>query len=67
MAGTEQIDWRKSSFCDSSQCAEVEIRGQHVMIRRSDGQSAVLTFSPDEWAAFVAGVKAGEFDVDQPR
>lgn len=25
-------------------------------------QSPILAFSPDQWDAFVAGVKAGEFD-----
>lgn len=30
----------------------------------SDKDAAPLRFTREEWAAFVAGVKAGEFDLD---
>jgi hypothetical protein len=34
-----------------------------IAIRDSkDVNGPVLTFSPQEWAAFVAGVRDGEFD-----
>jgi hypothetical protein len=37
--------------------------GDSVLVRDSKDPSAVvLAFTPDEWAAFVAGVRAGEFD-----
>jgi hypothetical protein len=54
--------WCKSSFCGNSACVEVAKVGDEFLVRDSkypDG--LVLTFTRDEWAAFVAGVKAGEF------
>lgn len=29
-----------------------------------DPNGPVLTFSRDEWLAFIGGVRAGEFDID---
>jgi len=35
-----------------------------VLVRDSkDREGPVLSFSPDEWAAFTAGVRGGEFDL----
>lgn len=52
-----------SSFCTGGGCVEVAgttAGGIHV---RASGQPHVtLIFTRDEWTAFVAGVKAGEFD-----
>jgi Domain of unknown function (DUF397) len=54
--------WRKSSFCGSSACVEVARSGDEFLLRDSkDADSPVLRFTTDEWAAFVAGVNAGEF------
>jgi hypothetical protein len=56
-------DFRKSSFCGSSACVEVARDGDGVLVRDSkDPAAAPLRFTADEWAAFVAGVRAGEFD-----
>jgi hypothetical protein len=60
-----EYNWRKSSHSGSNgTCVEVA--------RLADGTTAVrdskapdgpiLTFRLDEWAAFLDGVKAGEFD-----
>ncbi|NUW33620.1 DUF397 domain-containing protein [Nonomuraea sp. SMC257] len=57
--------WQKSSFCSSNTCVEVAPLGDGgVALRDSkiDG-SPVLVFTEEEWAAFVAGVREGEFDV----
>lgn len=61
----ERNVWRKSSRSGSNgQCVEVRDRGDAVDMRDSKNpQRSSLTFTPDEWAAFVAGVKAGEFDL----
>lgn len=59
------IEFRISSFCTAGGCVEV---GQSpdgaVLVRDSkDPQRATsLAFTREEWTAFVAGVKAGEFD-----
>lgn len=58
-------EWKKSSFCESSGCVYVAVAeidsGQVVHVR--DDYGPFLTFSLEEWDAFVAGVKAGEFDL----
>jgi hypothetical protein len=57
--------WEVSSRCGGNgSCVEVaRLRSGAVAIR--DGKlgqfGPVLEFSPQEWAAFLSGVKAGEF------
>jgi hypothetical protein len=58
--------WRKSSRSQSNgQCVEVaDNLPELVGVRDSkDPSGAVLTFTPDQWRAFLAGVKDGEFDI----
>jgi hypothetical protein len=57
--------WVKSSLSFSNgNCVEVaDLAGGSVGVRHSkhtDG--AVLRFTPDEWHAFLGGVRNGEFD-----
>lgn len=57
--------WRKSSFCNgAATCVEVAPLGDgSVGVRDSkDPDGACLVFTPEEWLAFTAGVRAGEFD-----
>jgi hypothetical protein len=55
--------WRKSTLSGSNGCIEVAFVGGQVAIRQSkDPSGPVLTFSPTEWEAFLAGVRGGEFD-----
>lgn len=58
------IEFRISSFCTGGGCVEVgRLPGGAVAVRDGkDAECAPLVFTPEEWAAFVAGVKAGEFD-----
>ncbi len=59
----DSIRWRKSSRCESGTCVEVAHIDGTIAIRDSkDLHGSVLTFSAEEWAAFVAGVRNGEFD-----
>ncbi|KKS27014.1 MAG: hypothetical protein UU88_C0013G0012 [Parcubacteria group bacterium GW2011_GWC1_42_11] len=45
-------------------CVSVKIGDGHVQVRDTkDASKTALTFSPDEWRAFVGGVKNGEFDL----
>jgi hypothetical protein len=57
-------DWRRSSFCASGACIEVaKVDQSYVLLRDSkDPDGPVLTFDQDEWDAFVAGIRAGEFN-----
>jgi hypothetical protein len=56
-------EWIKSSFSNNS-CVEVLTDGEAIAVRNSRaGDKEILSFDRDEWLAFVAGVKNGEFDV----
>jgi len=57
--------WRTSSRSNGQgQCVQVARLDQAVAVRDSkDPAGPVLTFTPTEWAAFIAGAKDGEFDL----
>jgi len=45
-------------------CVAVKRDGDKIHIRDTkDETDSTLSFSKDEWSAFVAGIKKGEFDV----
>jgi hypothetical protein len=55
----------KSSFSGANGCVEVAIQEDGVAVRDSRNRDgAVLEFSHRDWAAFVRGVKNGEFDLE---
>ena len=56
--------WRKSSRSGGNgNCLEAAVTEALVGIRDSkDPAGPVLVFTPTEWSAFLAGVRAGEFD-----
>ena len=59
----EQPSWRKSSFCASGECVEVAQRDGLIVVRNSmEPRRRMVRYTPQEWQAFVRGVKAGEFD-----
>lgn len=61
------MEWVQSSQCDTGACVQVAQYPQtkYVAIRNSDDPRTGIAFSPEEWAAFVAGVKRGEFDFNE--
>ena len=55
--------WRKSSHCDAGTCVEVARADGGVAVRDSkDPSGPTLKFTEEEWRAFVAGIRDGEFD-----
>jgi hypothetical protein len=58
-----------SSFCQDGGCVQVEkiefTCGPLVFVSHSVSGGAGGEFDRVEWEAFIAGVKAGEFDWDQ--
>jgi hypothetical protein len=60
-----ESSWIKSSLrFSNSNCVEVAgLPDGGVGVRHSkDSGGAVLRFTPDEWRAFLGGVRNGEFD-----
>lgn len=55
--------WKRSGFCNGGGCVEVALSTDgSASVRSSRHPGLVIPFDPEEWSAFVAGVKAGEFD-----
>ena len=56
--------WITSRACNNSACVQVaHLPGGMVALRDSkDTTKAPHVFDSEEWAAFLTGVKAGEFD-----
>jgi uncharacterized protein DUF397 len=56
--------WVRSRACSSDGCVEVARLADGGMALRDskDTSKAAHVFDRDEWAAFIAGVKNGEFD-----
>lgn len=60
-----EVAFAKSSQSAATSCVEVAACSCHVRVRDSkDPTGPVLTFTRDEWAAFIDGARAGEFDLD---
>ncbi|MFJ2751857.1 DUF397 domain-containing protein [Streptomyces sp. NPDC087297] len=60
-----EFQWQKSSFSGGGgeQCLYVgKNAGGEIALCESDDPASIITTSPEKLAAFIAGVKAGEFD-----
>jgi hypothetical protein len=56
-------EWRKSTLSGANGCVEVAFVDGQVVVRDSKNRHEhVLVFSQAEWAAFLGGVRGGEFD-----
>lgn len=58
-----QATWRRSSFCDTSACVEIVALDEGMALRDSADPQRTLQFSRDDWMTFIAGVRAGDFDL----
>lgn len=58
------VSWKKSSFSQgNSNCVQIaRIDSSIIVGDTKDQQGVVLSFTQQEWKAFVAGVKNGEFE-----
>lgn len=58
------VEWRRADACSAdADCVEIAHTDDSIQLRDSkDPDGPVLTFTADEWRAFLAGAKAGEFD-----
>lgn len=58
-----ELSWRVARKCDGGACVRVAAHGDKIVIGSSkhlDGP--VIAYSRDEWAAFVQGIREGDFD-----
>jgi len=60
------IDFKISSFCSFGSCVEVG-RSPDGGVRMRDATKQALTFNCEEWGAFIAKVKAGDYDLPMIR
>jgi hypothetical protein len=54
--------WRRSTRCESGHCVEVARRDGDVAMRNSTVPDLHLRLSLEAWDAFVAELRAGQFD-----
>jgi len=63
MADLSTAEWHKSSQSGMNGCVEVAFVEDKVGVRDSkDRGGPLLVFTTHEWAAFLDGVRNGEFD-----
>jgi hypothetical protein len=60
----QQLRWRKSRYSGAANnCVEMAPLPDGAAVRDSkDPAGAVLTFTAAAWAAFTAGIRAGDFE-----
>jgi Domain of unknown function (DUF397) len=64
MHDLRRAEWRTSTFSGGNgSCVEVASNLPGIIVVRDskDRQGPALVFTPDEWTAFLAGVRADEF------
>lgn len=60
---TNNLMFKRSSFCSTGSCVEVATAGGEFFIRDSKHpEGPVLRFTSAEWTVFLAGAAAGELD-----
>ena len=69
MNGSDGLRWRKSTFsgANGGGCVEVADHDGMIMVRdtKDHGRGPVHRYTPDQWRGFIAGVRNGEFDLDE--
>jgi len=62
----QEPEWRQSSQrCGTGACVQVAKLGDEYLVRDSKNpQTAPFAFSAQEWRAFVAGVRRGDFEFE---
>jgi hypothetical protein len=56
-------NWRIAVACNGGECIRVAPQGDQIVIGDSKNPDGpVLTYSRNEWHAFVDGIRQGDFD-----
>jgi hypothetical protein len=57
-----EFSWRTAAACNGDHCVRVASAGDQIVIGDSKNpRGPVLTYSRDEWNAFVDGIVKGDF------
>jgi hypothetical protein len=69
MNGSDGLRWRKSTFSGANGGGCVEVGQAHddvIVVRdtKDHGRGPVHRYTPEVWRAFIAGVRHGEFALD---
>ena len=69
MERVDDLRWRKASYSGNggASCVEVgQARDGTIVVRdtKNHGRGPVHRYTPQEWRAFLAGVRDGEFNLD---
>lgn len=61
----EGSGWLKSPFCTSANCVLVNYDGNNVQVAggQVNNEGGFMTFTNEEWAAFIQGAEAGNFSL----
>lgn len=63
MPHDEDVRWVRSRRCNSSQCVEVAVDVESVLMRDAkDPDGGRIAVSREAWTAFIDGIKSGEFN-----
>lgn len=58
------MNWIKPAKCtDQDSCVEIAFTKELVAVRNSDVPAEIIWFTRDEWDAFLAGARLGEFNL----
>jgi len=65
---TPELDWHKSSRCQTSECVEISAYDGMVLMRSSAApESGYICFTEEEFDGFLGAAKAGKFDLFEGR
>jgi hypothetical protein len=62
LAARQLRSWLSSAACAHNGCVQAATTPDGVALRDSRSPDRQVEFSRQDWADFVAGVKAGDFD-----
>jgi predicted secreted Zn-dependent protease len=61
--GHKGLTWRTARNCNGGACVQVAATNHGILLGSSRQPTGpVLSYTPDEWHEFVAGIKKGDFD-----
>jgi Domain of unknown function (DUF397) len=60
-APSPEYGWRRPSYCQGGECAEIAKVGDMIALRSSTAPDSIVRYSNAEWRALAQAIKAGEF------